>query len=64
VGKTTLSTAKYLFNILLSDPKLNKYQKNFNSLDWSSTKAINKAFKNLLTTIDKELLSTETSDAI
>jgi ParB family chromosome partitioning protein len=64
LGKiSNIATAKYLLKTLLSDPKLNKYQPNFNSINWDSAKSINKAFKKLINTIEQELNLKETVDA-
>ena len=51
--------AKQLFDIVLSDTRLDKYRHGFNNIDWSSSKAITKAFKDLFKTIEKELISEE-----
>jgi ParB family chromosome partitioning protein len=52
--------AKHLIDIVLSDPRLKKYQHKFNNIDWSSTKAITKAFQTLLKTMETELGPGET----
>ncbi|MEO8402866.1 MAG: ParB/RepB/Spo0J family partition protein [Gammaproteobacteria bacterium] len=66
LGKVSnLHTAKYLAHTILRDSKLSKYQTKFGNVDWSSVKAVNKAFKDLLKTVEKELLNVkETADEI
>jgi ParB family transcriptional regulator, chromosome partitioning protein len=51
---TTRHTAKQLFEIVLSNERLTKYRQNFKSIDWNSSKAITKAFKELFKSIEKE----------
>jgi ParB family chromosome partitioning protein len=46
--------AKQLLDIVLSDVRLGKYTHGFNSIDWTSSKAISKAFKHLFDVIEKE----------
>ncbi|MCE3237386.1 MAG: parB 4 [Gammaproteobacteria bacterium] len=58
-----INTAKHLLKIVLSDLTLNKYQHHFNGINWDSTKAINKAFKELLNILEKEFHNEETVDA-
>ncbi len=60
---SNLNTAKYLVHAILQDSKLSKYQAKFGDVDWSSVKAVNKAFKDLLKAIEKELDAKETADA-
>lgn len=56
LGKITSNdTAKQLFEIVLADQRLNKYRPTFKSIDWSSPKAITKAFKDLFKSLEKEL---------
>lgn len=63
LGKiNNLPMAKYLINTLLNDTKLIKYQTKFENVDWSSPKAINKAFKDLLKVVEKELKMKETAN--
>jgi hypothetical protein len=60
LGKVNNSqTAKQLFEIVLSDTRFGKYRNGFKSIDWSSPKAITKAFKDLFKTIEKELNAEE-----
>lgn len=47
-------TARQLLEIVLSDTRLEKYRQGFRNIDWTSSKAVTKAFKNLLKTIEKE----------
>ncbi len=47
--------AKKLFEIVLSDIKLDKYRHEFKNIDWSSSKAITKAFKSLFKSIELAL---------
>jgi ParB family transcriptional regulator, chromosome partitioning protein len=55
LGKiTNLRLAKQLFDIVLADERLHPYRHEFNHLDWTSAKAISKAFKALLKKIEKE----------
>jgi len=51
--------AKQLFDIVLSDTRLDKHRHGFKNIDWSSSKAITKAFKDLFKTIEKELIAEE-----
>jgi ParB family chromosome partitioning protein len=61
LGKVSnTETAKYLLDVVLSDSKLNKYQSNFKNIDWSSSKAITKAFQSLFKAIEAELNTEET----
>lgn len=46
--------AKQLFEIVLSDNRLGKHRNGFKNIDWDSAKAISKAFKDLLKTIENE----------
>jgi len=56
LGKiSNTNAAKHLLDIVLADPRLNKYQSSFRDVDWNSTKEISKAFKKLFKTLDKEL---------
>lgn len=48
------NSAKQLFEIILSDERLNKYRERFKSVDWSSSKAISKAFKDLFKKLETE----------
>ena len=60
LGKiSSINTAKQLFDIVLSDERLNKYRQAFKQIDWNSPKAITKAFKDLFQTIEKELVIEE-----
>lgn len=60
LGKVKSShTAKQLFEIVLSDTRFEKYRNGFKSIDWTSPKAITKAFKDLFNTIEKELCAEE-----
>lgn len=60
LGKlSNTNTAKQLFDIVLSDERLNKYRQAFKGIDWASSKAITKAFKDLFKTIEKELAAEE-----
>lgn len=62
LGKiNSTNAAKQLFDIVLSDERLNKYRQEFKKVDWSSSKAITKAFKDLFRTIEKELVVEETA---
>lgn len=53
--------AKQLFDIVLSNNRLDKYRHGFQNIDWSSSIAITKAFKNLFKTIEKEFSTKEHS---
>lgn len=59
LGKiNNLQTAQQLFDIVLSDSRLERFRYKFRTVDWASSKAITKAFKDLFKTLEKEL-STE-----
>lgn len=53
--------AKELIKIVLLDSRFDKYRQGFESVDWSSSISIGKAFKALLTAIEKELCVKETA---
>lgn len=53
--------AKRLFEIVLSDTRLDKYRHEFKNIDWASSKAITKAFKSLFKSIESELSVEETA---
>jgi ParB family chromosome partitioning protein len=62
LGKVKSShTAKHLINIVLSDTRLAKYRNGFTSVDWTSSKDITKAFKQLFKAIDNEFSVEETA---
>jgi ParB family chromosome partitioning protein len=61
LGKiNNLHIAKQLMDIVLSDTRLDKYRQGFKNIDWTSSKAITKAFKDLLKTVEKEFSTEET----
>ena len=47
-------TIKHLFEIVLSHSKFANYRQHFNKIDWTSAKAISKAFKDFIKMIEKE----------
>lgn len=51
--------AKQLIEIVLSDTRLNKHRDGFKNIDWTSSKAITKAFKDLFKTLEKEFSAEE-----
>lgn len=51
--------AKQLLEIVLSDTRLEKHRQGFKNIDWSSSKAITKAFKDLFKKIEKEFVAEE-----
>jgi len=55
LGKIDKNTARYLFDYLLSNSKLARHRNVLTHLDWSSSKAISKAFKTIFDSIEKEL---------
>ncbi|MBA3662296.1 MAG: ParB/RepB/Spo0J family partition protein [Gammaproteobacteria bacterium] len=60
LGKINNSnTAKQLLEIVLADSRLDKYRSGFRNIDWTSSKSISKAFKELIKTIEKEYNVTE-----
>lgn len=55
IGKIKNSTiAKELFKIVGQDPRMNKYRLGVETVDWTSSKSIGKAFKQLFNAIEKE----------
>lgn len=50
-----IKIAQYLINTILSDTKLTKFQQQFKDIDWTSSKAISKTFKDLFRVMEKEL---------
>lgn len=54
-----VSTAKQLLEIILADARLNQYKHKFQQIDWASTKAVSKVFKDLFKTIEKEFSTDE-----
>lgn len=56
LGKAPNSyVARELHKILCTDPRLSAHRQRFDRIDWSSPKAISKAFKDIFKTIEKEL---------
>lgn len=62
LGKiNNIQAAKRLFEIVLSDTRLDKYRYEFKNIDWASSKSITKAFKSLFKSIESELSVEETA---
>ncbi len=62
LGKLNNSqVAKQLLEIVLADTRMEKYRQRFKNIDWNSSPAITKAFKDLFKTIEKELSAIETA---
>lgn len=53
LGKVDKAAAQFLFDVLLSHPQFVHQRSQFKQLDWSSPKAISKAFKLLFHTIEQ-----------
>jgi ParB family transcriptional regulator, chromosome partitioning protein len=62
LGKVNnIDVAKYLLEILLSDNRLEKYRNKYKHTDWTSTKSITTAFKDLFKLVEKEFSTKETN---
>ena len=48
--------ARELFQIILQDNRMVKHQSNFENINWASEMMINKAFKNLINLLRKEIV--------
>lgn len=60
LGKISSSrVAKQLFEIVLSDTRFQRHRQGFNKINWSSAKAVSKAFKDLINVIEKECSAEE-----
>lgn len=55
LGKIDTNTARYLFNLLVTHSSVAQEKSGLHQLDWSSSKAISKAFKTLFDLLEHEI---------